>query len=578
MTSAGIVPTISGGTDPITIGRELEVAFMITPDQIIANPVLCPCGEDSCGAGTNYSINGNPYGALMSSTTFVLNPVPTQLTTSVTVLIPVTVRYIQADPPDNKDTSTIQLQKFNRFLIPSLSQRYRGINPLALQVLANPTAVVTTGTPYYPPILAAATAAGFNPATNPSPNVNSLYQTGASYVNNSNNVAARASGAATVAASGGNFQAAATVQPTTIYPPVQQVSTYPVQQSYPIQQTYPPQQNPPPQTYPTQQIPQQTYTTQTYTTQQNPPQTYPTQQIPQQTYTTQTYTTQQVPQQSNPQYAAAVNARNQLRNRNNPGVQSTTQTTVTQTPTVTQTTVTQAPPPMTQAQAAQQAQVLTNQVNTDITNLNTATGSNLSYNPYAAQTAAAIASLTPAPLSPAIDTVNGVTCSKCNPTFMPLQYPSIYILSRFDENTLRMNVQIVLYINKYTAYRQDVYLCVTSLIEPTVNVQALIPGLSPDARINALACSAEVSELVVPSDAEVFGAYVIWLYSYISFVGATKWTVSRTPWVNVLGFSFTSFEFHDPKTGEYNVDYFIRPDMLMFADVALEQVYQVIAI
>src|SRR5260221_14795983 len=100
-----------------------------------------------------------------------------------------------------------------------------------------------------------------------------------------------------------------------------------------------------------------------------------------------------------------------------------------------------------------------------------------------------------------------------------------------------------------------------------------MPVLDADTRINLLACSGLMSILPVPSDDEVFGAYVVWLYSYIGFLGATQWKVSGIPWISFADYNFVTFEYQVGDNNFNDVDYFIYNRMLMFTDLALEDIY-----
>ena len=89
-----------------------------------------------------------------------------------------------------------------------------------------------------------------------------------------------------------------------------------------------------------------------------------------------------------------------------------------------------------------------------------------------------------------------------------------------------------------------------------------------------------------PTPEEVMNAYVIWVFTYIGFVGGTHWDMTywnvgcngiptNVPWIPVVNFDFSLYD--NPAANfnstYYSVDYLFTPHFLQYADLLLQQVY-----
>ena len=93
-----------------------------------------------------------------------------------------------------------------------------------------------------------------------------------------------------------------------------------------------------------------------------------------------------------------------------------------------------------------------------------------------------------------------------------------------------------------------------------------MPGLGTEARINLLNCSGLKHKLPVPTDNEVLKAYVIWLYSYISFVRFTKCEFCGTPLLPVSCFKFENMINDD-------LTYLLNDKTLIHSDLIFNSLY-----
>ena len=566
MSASSFLPSVSNnnGTipDPIIIAKLLEINYMVTPTQIIANPTLH--SQSLAVPISPYSTGGDPYASLYSDSFCVQNPTPLDTLNAVVIIVPSTLIIKETDIPKANENQNIDIQRLARLKLPSLNIRYRGVMPVALQSLGNPAASIACGTPYYPQYMSAGISAGYNPFDNPAPTLSSMALSAPLYSQRANQLSAQISANNYVKLAGGVPQTAV-CNTTPCGPNTTAANTTAANTTanYAIN-GYNSVPN---------QIPVQTQPVQTQQVQTQPVQTQP-QNLGQLSAVARRKMAQQG-QQQQMQQQMQQQAQQQMQQQQQQMQQQQMQQQMQQAQQLNQSIASQQ----------QQAVNLTNQVNNDITNLNGATGGNLSYYPYSEQTKAAFSefqnSFGAAPRSSTIvyNSSAGGYCQSCNPKCNPvkctLEYPSYKVQTVVDEANFRMVIKCTLYLDPTVGYTNEVYINLAVLVPLVMNVQQYIPGLDAQTRINLLACSGLMSILPVPSDEEVFGAFVIWIFNYVTFFGATKWKVDNIPWIPFVDFDWTSYEYNVVPNGsaQFDVTYFIYNRLLMYVDVAFESVY-----
>jgi hypothetical protein len=94
----------------------------------------------------------------------------------------------------------------------------------------------------------------------------------------------------------------------------------------------------------------------------------------------------------------------------------------------------------------------------------------------------------------------------------------------------------------------------------------------------------------LPTESQIFQAFIVWVYSYIGFVGGTRWeiivgtTTTNIPWIPVYGNDLAIWDNvnYNIYSSLYvdsfldNADYLFEPNFLLYADVALQAAYMVV--
>lgn len=164
--------------------------------------------------------------------------------------------------------------------------------------------------------------------------------------------------------------------------------------------------------------------------------------------------------------------------------------------------------------------------------------------------------------------------SAINPVY---KYPSFYVVSKFDLKERIMLITYVLIVDSLTSRSKTVRLNVNLMYQLLNNIQIALneDRIKPDAKVNLLRCSGLISINQVPSDADIWVAYLVWMYSYIGFVGGTRWMdgVCDSPWIPTISFDMSSFDVTPEGDSVQSVDYMFTKRFMQFADIALETLY-----
>lgn len=161
------------------------------------------------------------------------------------------------------------------------------------------------------------------------------------------------------------------------------------------------------------------------------------------------------------------------------------------------------------------------------------------------------------------------------------EFPSYTVIANFEEGCNRFMINYVFYRDEFSAFQRTAYLDY-DVIAPLVNnlARKLLnePSLTNNERIALLMGSDCIAGSNRPSDSQVISAFVIWLYSYIGFVGATRWCtdVAGQTWIPIAGFDISMYETFFDQDISYNVNYMLNYKFLLYADVVLETVYMVL--
>jgi hypothetical protein len=540
--------TVGNTANLFAIAQLLEINFLLTPTEIIANPVLCYSTVLQCGAGTAYSTFGDPYNYLYNSNGYQQNPTPTRTSDTVNIIVPQSMRTIKSDIPQISKQGNFSVPRLNRLDIPPLSVRYRGINPVAFQTINNPAASVAAATPYYDPALATGISKGYNPIANASASAPTTYA-----VNAASQYTIPSINGTTAPYVNQPINNVSTINNNTPY-------TNPIINNTPY--TNPIINNNTPYTS-SAAAARSAIQARNSGQQLNVNQLYPNQQQMNQQQMNQQMNQQQMNQQMNQQLNQQLNQQMNQQQLNQQQMNN------------------QYPNQLysTQPVGVNTIAMQTNQVNNDIaalnaangaTNINGYTSNQLNYNPYPL--------IQPLPVVTPLVTTVATPCTICTtPGATALVYPSLAVNSVINQSTCQFDILYTFYKDANTSYTQLVNLPIEFIIPLVQNVQAAIPYMATRERINMLLNENLISEFASPSDDEVFGAFVTWLYIFIGFIGGTRWMVGGMPWIPLVDFDFGIYDSRLNRNNPYDISYMLENDFLMYADIALEPIFMIIS-
>lgn len=130
-----------------------------------------------------------------------------------------------------------------------------------------------------------------------------------------------------------------------------------------------------------------------------------------------------------------------------------------------------------------------------------------------------------------------------------------------------------------------------NLVDSLFNLQRRDPVEYGYKLNNLLLATGYIPSTNIPTDTNIINAFVIWVYSYIGFVGGTRWTLacgnvpSNIPWIPIAGFDFAVFDnsndyysFSNTYNRSFldNADYLFTDKFLLYADLAIQSAYMVL--
>ena len=158
-------------------------------------------------------------------------------------------------------------------------------------------------------------------------------------------------------------------------------------------------------------------------------------------------------------------------------------------------------------------------------------------------------------------------------------YPALSIKSVYDLESNNMIITYLLYKSDTVTYEQCVTLSLHKVGPILNNVRKNSICLSNAQRINLLLGVGLVSEFQSPTPQEIDNAFVIWLYTYIGYVGGTYWKCCGERWINV-GFSNFEFAPYDENLvygiNSFNVDYMLERLFQQYSKQILDLQYPLI--
>lgn len=158
-------------------------------------------------------------------------------------------------------------------------------------------------------------------------------------------------------------------------------------------------------------------------------------------------------------------------------------------------------------------------------------------------------------------------------------YPALSVKSVFDLESRKMIITYLLYREEGVTFEQCVTLSIEKIAPLVQNMRRNAVCLSNAQRINLLLGVGLTSEFQSPTPAEIDRAFVIWLYTYIGYIGGNYWKCCGQKWINV---GQTDFEFapYDDNLiygiNSFNVDYMIERRFQQYSKPVLELQYPLI--
>lgn len=158
-------------------------------------------------------------------------------------------------------------------------------------------------------------------------------------------------------------------------------------------------------------------------------------------------------------------------------------------------------------------------------------------------------------------------------------YPALSVNSVYNIDNRNMDVTYILYKDENLAYEQFVTISIDKLGPIIENLIRSIPLLTNDQRVNLLLSVGLKSGYGIPTDEDVVNAFIIWVYTYIGYVGGTHWKVCGQPWIPV-GNSGVSFNPYDDTYAygyySFNVDYMLDRSYVESSKPVLELEYPLV--
>ena len=158
-------------------------------------------------------------------------------------------------------------------------------------------------------------------------------------------------------------------------------------------------------------------------------------------------------------------------------------------------------------------------------------------------------------------------------------YPALSVKSIFDLESRRMIITYLLYKEENVTYEQCVTLSVEKIAPLIQNMRKNSIYLSNAQRINLLLGVGLTSEFQSPTPQEIDNAFVIWLYTYIGYIGGTYWKCCGERWINIgtSNFEFSPFD-ENLVYGiqSFNIDYMIERRFQQYSKPVLELQYPLI--
>lgn len=204
-------------------------------------------------------------------------------------------------------------------------------------------------------------------------------------------------------------------------------------------------------------------------------------------------------------------------------------------------------------------------------------GSNLTMNPFAGPSLAAGA---PPLITPGL-TYTLVPGS--NDLLFPRLYVRSYIKSGDIEN---IYITYVLWYSPCDSETRTVILKLCKIAPLYYNFLLSLDFLTDAERVNLLLAESLVSNVnpIAPSRADMIKGFIVWMYTYVFFLGATRWLrvgnnfngSSPCPWIRVVDFPLDLYD-NQPSNYEFiDMTYVFEYRTLLFADVSLESVFQAV--
>lgn len=203
-------------------------------------------------------------------------------------------------------------------------------------------------------------------------------------------------------------------------------------------------------------------------------------------------------------------------------------------------------------------------------------GANLTMNPFAGPSLAAGA-------PPLLTAGLSYTLVPAHNDFI---YPKLSVISSYSVATGEIRVLYTLYYGPCDSETRTVILKICKIAPLYHNFLLSLNFLTDAEKVNLLLSESLVSTVNpnAPNDADMINAFKVWMYTYVFFLGATRWLrvgnnfngSAPCPWIRVVDFPLDLYD-NQPANYDYiDMTYVFEYRTLLFADVALESVFQAV--